>query len=189
MNKTGNAGAGWVVYRGDTLLVEGRKSCGKWLEVADAEAEAALDAVKAACEQAPLGSTSLWLCTDNKSVAQSINTEADRIGTSQQSVDEIRRLLCSWNHWGDAQVWWVPGHTGVQGNERADCLAKEGAELAHTHTQEDMWMTLARAKRWRKDWLRTSFEDWWKKQKKPGHLRRQLEAQPRAPKALEAQTI
>jgi hypothetical protein len=59
MNKTGNTGAGWVVYRGDTLLVEGRKSCGKWLEVADAEAEAALEAVKAACEQAPLGSTSL----------------------------------------------------------------------------------------------------------------------------------
>jgi ribonuclease HI/exonuclease III len=174
MNKAGSTGAGWAVYRGDALLVEGRKSCGKWLEVADAEAEAALEAVKAAHEHAPPGSTSLWLCTDNKSVLQNINTETDRTGTSQQSVDEIRRLLCSWAHWGDAQAWWVPGHTDVQGNERADRLAKDGAELAHT--QEDRWMTLARAKRWRKEWLRANFEDWWKKQKKPEHLRRQLEA-------------
>jgi ribonuclease HI len=102
-------------------------SCGKWLEVADAEAEAALEAVNAAHEHAPPGSTSLWLCADNKSVVQNINAETDRTGTSQRSVDEIRRLLCSWDHWGDAQAWWVPGHTDVQGI--AD-------------TQEDRWYQL-----------------------------------------------
>jgi hypothetical protein len=36
-------------------------------------------------------------------------------------------------------------------------------------------MTLARAKRWKKEWLTSRFENWWKQQRKPGHLKKQLE--------------
>lgn len=68
MNKERNTGAGWVVYQGDTILSEGRKYCGKWMEVADAEATAALEAVEAAIEHAPQNSTNLRLCLDNTSV-------------------------------------------------------------------------------------------------------------------------
>jgi hypothetical protein len=37
-------------------------------------------------------------------------------------------------------------------------------------------MTLARARRWRKESLNSRFVDWWMKQPKPRHLRRQLDA-------------
>ena len=37
------------------------------------------------------------------------------------------------------------------------------------------WMTLARAKRWRKEWLTYRFDNWWNQQRKPGHLKKQLE--------------
>jgi hypothetical protein len=36
-------------------------------------------------------------------------------------------------------------------------------------------MILAKTKRWRKVWLSANFGAWWKRHKKPGHLRKQLE--------------
>jgi hypothetical protein len=62
-----NTGAGWAVYQGDIVLSEGRKNCGRWMEVADAEAEAALEGMEAALKHVPPGRTNLWLCLDNGS--------------------------------------------------------------------------------------------------------------------------
>jgi hypothetical protein len=143
------------------------------MEVADAEAEAALEAVKAACEHATPGTTSLWLCIDNRSVVDGINVTSDKIGTSQPTIDEIRGKLSGWQHQGNGQAMWVPGHTSVQGNERADRLAKEGAGLEQAC--DTRWMTLARAKRWRKEWLTYRLDNWWNQQRKPGHFKKQLE--------------
>jgi ribonuclease HI len=111
-----NTGAGWAVYQGDIVLSEGRKNCGRWMEVADAEAEAALEGMEAALKHAPPGSTNLWLCLDNGSVVEGINTAADRIGTSQPTIDKIRERLCSWPFCGSGQAMWVPGHASLQGN-------------------------------------------------------------------------
>ena len=64
------------------------------MEVKDAEAEAALEVVKAAFKHATPDSADLGLCIDNK--------RSDRIGTSQPTIDKIREKLYyinnNWQH-------------------------------------------------------------------------------------------
>lgn len=83
------------------------------------------------------------------SVVEGINTKADRIGTLQPTINKIWERLCGWPFHGDGRATWIPGHASLPGNERADKLAKEGAELPRA--REESWMTLARARRWRKE--------------------------------------
>ena len=60
-------------------------------EVDGSRAVAALEAVRTAIiEYIPQNSTNLWLCLDNISVVEEINTKADRIGTSQLTIDKTR---------------------------------------------------------------------------------------------------
>jgi hypothetical protein len=56
------------------------------------------------------------------------------------------------------QVHWVPGHHGIEGNKKADQLAKAGAALP-----EDKWAppTIAGIGGLRKAKIRTQFSDWW----------------------------
>ena len=62
------------------------------------------------------------------------NRLAIRISTGLSSapwcVDEmkvIRANLAALSATRRVSLYWVPGHAGVEGNERADCLAKQGA--------------------------------------------------------------
>ena len=95
------------------------------------------------------------------------NTKADRIGTSRPTINKSRERS------GDGLATWIPGHANLSGDERADKPAKEGAELPRA--REESWMTLARARRWRKEWFSSRFEACWKQQRKPNHLGKQLE--------------
>ena len=58
----------------------------------------------------------------------------------------------------DVRVRWVPGHEGIQGNEEADRLAKEGAALPADHTAQT---TYAGIKRLQKTIIEKQFAAWW----------------------------
>ncbi|KAL5611553.1 uncharacterized protein BROUX77_001709 [Berkeleyomyces rouxiae] len=171
-------GAGWAVYRSDELLAEGSANTGSWIEVADVEAIGAGEALKTAMRCAAGDTETIWVFLDNRSVVDKISYPSGHIGTSQCIIDEIRDALSQWSSKGEhhrAEVAWVPGHTEVPGNKRADRLAKEGTKLP---TALPTTMSHARAKRWRREWLQGQIDVWWQKQKLPAHLK----SRPDAPK-------
>ncbi|KAL2891122.1 Endonuclease/Exonuclease/phosphatase family protein [Ceratocystis lukuohia] len=163
----GNTGAGWAVYHGGKTLAQGSGACGKYREVADAEAIAALRAVRIAAEVAPPQAEGLNLCVDNLGVAKRISKRMRKPGTSQLEVDEIRRILAKWEGGTEClsldkpvgRVHWVPGHCEVPGNEVVDQLAKAGCKSSDLLVPERT-MSLAAARRWKNDAFRADFKDW-----------------------------
>ncbi|KKF94294.1 putative double-stranded RNA/RNA-DNA hybrid binding protein [Ceratocystis platani] len=162
-----NTGAGWAVYHGGKTLAQGSGACGKFREVADAEAIAALRAVRIAAEVAPPQAEGLNLCVDNLGVAKRISKRMRKPGTSQLEVDEIRRILAKWEGGTEClsldkpvgRVHWVPGHCEVPGNEAVDQLAKAGCKSSDLLVPERT-MSLAAARRWKNDAFRADFKDW-----------------------------
>lgn len=165
--QTGGTGAGWAVYdnKGQNSICEGKKTCGNWREVIDAEAEAALEGIRSALNTVGNQRCKLWLCLDNQSVLRRLAAPRDHddCGTSQHVIDTARRFLRHWQ--GGVQLRWVPGHTNVRGNEKADELAKSAA--ADTGGSANEHMTTANANRWRKAKLEEDFQNWWKSNCRP----------------------
>ncbi|KAL2890469.1 putative double-stranded RNA/RNA-DNA hybrid binding protein [Ceratocystis lukuohia] len=154
-------------YRQTPARGGGTAACGKYREVADAEAIAALRAVRIAAEVAPPQAEGLNLCVDNLGVAKRISKRMRKPGTSQLEIDEIRRILAKWEGGTESlaldkpvgRVYWVPGHCEVPGNEAVDQLAKAGCKSADLLVPERT-TSLAAARRWKNDAFRADFKDW-----------------------------
>ncbi|KAL2884628.1 putative double-stranded RNA/RNA-DNA hybrid binding protein [Ceratocystis lukuohia] len=140
---SGNAGAGWAIIEDGATQEVNHIALGKWMEVADEQAVGALEATKRATSHE--GAGEIWL-------------------TSQEAVDETRRILKAWADKTPgrlARVLWVPGHMGIRGNELADTQAKLGSQGLVTEHR----FSLAGERRWRRDQLRLDYEGWRKEQK------------------------
>ena len=81
-NSNGATGAGWSVFQGQKLALQGQGKCGELQEVAGAEAIAAFHAVKAAVNLSTHETKHIHLCTDNMSVLQK---PEDRISDPEAS--------------------------------------------------------------------------------------------------------
>ncbi|ODM19767.1 hypothetical protein SI65_04753 [Aspergillus cristatus] len=129
-----NAGAGWVGYwdTSKTKIFCGHTKLPNH-EVFDAEARVALLGLQAALKDPKAQhSINLYICSDNLEAVQQLQSQPT--GSSQSVFKQFQEAAQTWPSCprapgiqpGKVQVKWVPGHTGIEGNEAADKEAKLG---------------------------------------------------------------
>lgn len=116
----GLTGAGYLC---DYLGIEHSLSTGSLASVFQTE----LFAVSELCAEMQLSGVSdkeIYICTDSQSAIQAVSSPYVRSRTVLDCKDALNALGGS----NKVTILWVPGHEGIEGNERADELARKGAE-------------------------------------------------------------
>ena len=76
-----------------------------------------------------------FIVTDSQAaIAQICRISWHRARSSVATVQHRARALCMSGR--RVEFWWVPGHTGIEGNERADEAARLAASIPRTSTEE-----------------------------------------------------
>ena len=132
-------GAGWVLYWKGVERRNGSEAMGKDAEVYDAEMLALLRGLETAIEfqqampEENRKRSKIVLFADNTSSVASITSE--KPGSSQQISQKFVETATSFldeNTRASIEVSWVPGHMDIEGNDRADEIAKGATELEPT---------------------------------------------------------
>ncbi|KAJ4176432.1 hypothetical protein NW755_14951 [Fusarium falciforme] len=172
---SGATSYGYAIYRRKLLVDEG---CGRLgpAEVFDGEAAGALEGLKAAARFA--GPTDrIWVCLDNTSAAECLRGNPS--DSSQSIFLEFQAIAAA--H-GRVRVKWCPGHEGIEGNERADALAKAGSALPEPPGAQP---TLAFVRRQAKARPRAKFSTWWAANTPEAYKPLRLKALLKCPKELQ----
>lgn len=116
-------GYGFAIYQDDCNLFEGKGRLDPVSEFYDAEAVGAWMGLQRALQLPAAHMRKIWVFLDNVLVIQRLN--GDPSPSSQWAFVNFQGATERFN----IEVKWCPGHCGIEGNKRADRLAKGGAIL------------------------------------------------------------
>ena len=129
-------GAGWVVYWKGLERRSRREGMGKLAEVYDTEMLALLRGLETAIkfqQESPNANRRrmrIILFADNTASVMAITKEDPRSSQQiSQKFMETAIVFLDANGRATIKISWVPGHMGIEGNNRADALAKEATDL------------------------------------------------------------
>ena len=127
---TVNAGSGAIIYYPDKTTEEIMNPCGAFCSNYAAEQQAidsATTHLNHRFDSVPGSTTNVVIFTDSLSALQTL--ESGR-GTDRETTLLRQNLHHLMNqHSVDVVLQWIPGHSGIKGNDAADTLAKSGAAL------------------------------------------------------------
>ena len=78
-------------------------------------------------DTSPETKSNVVIFTDSISALQALMNEQDTSKETSKLALNLNNLMIK--HQIDVVLQWIPGHSGINGNERADTLAKQGANL------------------------------------------------------------
>jgi ribonuclease HI len=152
LDEFNTAGWGFAIYERDPEPIKTGYGALERAEVFDAEATAALMGLKAALHLVT-SQTRIHICIDNTAVLWCLHGHPS--DSSQATFLEFKDLA---RQHGQVSLRWAPGHMEIEGNEKADELAKKGCEEDAPETPP----TLSFAKRQLKLSNRAVYSKWWK---------------------------
>ena len=123
-----NAGYGSRINFPDLTCEELFDSCGAYNSNYEAEAraiEATLHRLSDIFTQKEKETDDIVIFSDAKSVLEALENENSKDQTIRKLSRTIGNVIADHNI--NITLQWIPGHTNIQGNERADTLAKQGA--------------------------------------------------------------
>lgn len=142
--ENGRVGAGVVMMHGGNIVGRWRVGLGMGLKVYDGELAGIARALTEA-SRTSLSFKHIWIFTDNQAAIRNSFKLSPHPG--QQISLQIQQLT---KHLLDSDLdlqlhlHWVPGHTGIQGNDEADTLEKQAAE--YPQPTQDSYLSLTKLK-------------------------------------------
>jgi ribonuclease HI len=131
-SKSENNNIGTGIYSPQTSEFESW-NLGLECEVFDAEMfgiRRAIKFAKSKMEPNPTGYRNIWIFSDSQAALKRLKKQ--EISAGQEMTQKIRKTaveIKNLNPSSNINIEWVPGHTNIAGNEKADYYAKKGAEL------------------------------------------------------------
>ena len=118
-----------LIYLPNGETLEAASATGKYCTNYDAEVKALEQGAKAVIDLTDANSENVVFLTDSRSVLDSLAGHGEHnLRRKLYSILEHRRVV----------LQWIPAHCGIKGNEHADRLAKQGANME----QEKLPITL-----------------------------------------------
>ena len=124
-NEWGHTGAGLVVYRQNDEIYSDKYHLGSKISVFQSEMFALQKAGEYIKEKYDNANMNIQIHSDSLSSIQALRSN---LITSEQ-VQYTTNILNSASQGNNVTIRWVKAHIGYTGNERADVLAKQGAEI------------------------------------------------------------
>jgi len=148
---------GFVAYQDSKVVIaEGRGSLHPQSHVFDGEAVGAWRGLQRVLRIAGTTQGRIWMCIDSTSVINCLKGNA--ANSSQWAFIECHGAIeCC-----DIQIKWAPGHTGIEGNERADQLADQEAKDPQEPIGKAAHPTISGIRTIARGMLRSIEHSWWK---------------------------
>ena len=115
-------GAGFVVYKNNTVIMEKAFHLGAYSTVFQAETTAISQTARYLLSD-DYTNTKIIILSDSQASLKALDSTKIKTRTIQEAVETLNRL----GECNDLSLMWIPAHSDYEGNEKADTLAKKGS--------------------------------------------------------------